>query len=64
LYGSERPFEDGTTAIADEAYLRSSILNPAQQLVQGYANVMPATYEQQISEDQIEAVIAFIESLQ
>ena len=63
LFGGERTFEDGTTATADEAYIRSSILNPADQILQGYASVMPAVYEQQLSDDQIDAIIDFIESL-
>lgn len=63
VFGSERPFEDGATRTADEAYIRDSILNPGAQVVEGYANVMPTTYEQQLSEDQIESIIAFIESL-
>jgi cytochrome c551/c552 len=64
VFGSETTFEDGTTATANEAYIRNSILNPGAQIVEGYANVMPTTYEQQLSEDQIKAIIAFIESLQ
>jgi mono/diheme cytochrome c family protein len=63
LFGSETTFEDGTTATADESYIRASILKPGDQIVQGYANVMPSTYEQQLSDDQIDAIVAFIESL-
>jgi mono/diheme cytochrome c family protein len=63
LVGHERTFEDGTVATADGSYIRSSILKPGDQIVQGYANVMPAIYEQQLSDDQIDAIIAFIESL-
>jgi cytochrome c oxidase subunit 2 len=64
LSGSERAFEDGTTATADRSYIESSILDPGSQVVQGYANVMPAVYEQQLSDDQIDAIIVFIESLE
>jgi cytochrome c oxidase subunit 2 len=63
VFGSERSLEDGSTATADESYIRSSILDPGAQIVEGYANVMPTTYEQQLSEDQIEAIVDFIESL-
>jgi cytochrome c551/c552 len=63
LFNTERTFEDGTTATADEAYLRNSILNPGDQIVQGYPNVMPANYGQQLTDDQIDAIIAFIESV-
>ena len=64
LFGSERVFEDGTTATAEQSYVQTSILEPGDQIVQGYANVMPAVYEQQLSDDQIDAIIAFIESLE
>jgi mono/diheme cytochrome c family protein len=63
LFGSERSFEDGSTGTADETYIRDSILNPGAQIVEGFANVMPTTYEQQLSEDQIEAIVDFVESL-
>lgn len=63
LYGSERVFEDGSTAIADDAYLHDSIVNPANQIVQGFANVMPPNIAADMSEAQIEDVIRFIESL-
>ena len=41
LFGSERRLEDGTTVLADEDYLRESILDPGKQIVAGYPNVMP-----------------------
>lgn len=54
LYGSERVFADGSSAVADDAYIRSSILNPAGQIVQDYPNAMPANYEQQFADKQAE----------
>lgn len=62
VFGYEQPLADGSTVLADENYLRSSILNPGSQIVQGYANVMPA-YEGQLSEDQINQLVAYIKSL-
>ncbi len=64
LYNSQRTFADGTTATADEAYLRTSILEPGAQIVQGFANQMPANYAEQLDEAQIEALIEFIKSLE
>lgn len=51
-----------TTVIADEAYLRESILNATAKIVKGYDPSMP-NYEGQISEEDIEALIAYIKSL-
>jgi cytochrome c oxidase subunit 2 len=62
LYGSERPLEDGSTVVADEEYLRIAIVEPTEQIVAGYPNVMPPTYGT-LSDEDIEDMIAFIESL-
>lgn len=51
-----------TTVIADEAYLRESILNANAKIVKGYAPSMP-NYEGQISEEDLEALITYIKSL-
>jgi cytochrome c oxidase subunit 2 len=50
-------------AVADETYLRNSILNPASQIVQGFNNLMPATFGAQLSPEEINALIAYIQSL-
>jgi cytochrome c oxidase subunit 2 len=63
LYESTRNFEDGTSEVASEDYLRTSIVNPGIQVVEGYQNVMPGNYGQQMTEEQIGAVIAYIKSL-
>lgn len=63
LYGSEVPLEGGGTVLADEAYLRSSIVNPTAQIHQGYPpNLMPQTYGSTFSEVQIDQIIAFIKA--
>jgi cytochrome c oxidase subunit 2 len=48
--------------IADDAYLREAILNPSQHVTQGYAPIMP-TYQGQISEEGVIALIEFIKNL-
>lgn len=64
LYGSERAFEDGTTVEADEAYLRSAIVNPNGQIVQGYAaNMMPQNYGETLTEDEINGLIEYMKTL-
>ena len=49
--------------VADEAYVRESIVNPAAKVVAGYQPVMP-TFQGQVSEEQLLALIAYIRSLQ
>ncbi len=63
LYGSTRTFQDGSTAVADDAYLRNSILNPGDQVVQGYSNVMPDHYAAHLTEPQLQILIEYIKSL-
>jgi cytochrome c oxidase subunit 2 len=37
LFGSQVSLDDGTTILADEAYLKESILAPDAKIVQGYS---------------------------
>ncbi|MCI0394120.1 MAG: cytochrome c oxidase subunit II [Chloroflexi bacterium] len=51
LFGSERTFEDGSTAVADEAYIRESIINPGVHIVDGFPpGVMPPDFERRIED--------------
>ncbi len=61
LYGANREFTEGEPAVADENYLRTSILNSAKQIVSGYQNVMPS-FEGQLNDKEIDALIAFIKA--
>ena len=61
LYGAEVKLKDGTTVIADEAYLRESIVNPNKQIVAGYPPTMPPYGY--LKEEQINQLIAYIKSL-
>lgn len=63
VYESTVRFIDGNTAIADEAYLRESLLDPKAKIVQPYSTIMPS-YANQLSEAEIAALIGFIKSLQ
>ncbi|MBX0327408.1 cytochrome c oxidase subunit II, partial [Oscillochloris sp. ZM17-4] len=62
VFGYDQQLADGSTVLADENYVRTSILNSAAQVVQGYQPVMPA-YEGQLSEDQVNQLLAYIKSL-
>jgi cytochrome c oxidase subunit II len=62
LLNSEVQLEGGQTVRADEAYIRGSILNPSQQIVAGYQNIMP-TFKGQVNEEQMLQLISYIKSL-
>ncbi len=64
LFGAEREFTDGTTAVADEEYLRASILASQEKLVAGFAPVMPQNYADVLSDQQVQAIIEYIKTLQ
>lgn len=64
LFGSEVTLSDGTTVTADEAYLRESILDPSAKVVEGFPDgVMPHTFADTLSEEDVNNLIAYIESL-
>ena len=62
LYKSERHFEDGTTAIADEKYIRESILTPAAKIIKGYNEEMPS-FVGILSDSDIESITLYLKSL-
>jgi len=62
MWGQERVFDDGSSAIIDENYVRSSILEPQTQIVAGYQGVMP-TYQGLLNDRELDALIAFLKTL-
>jgi cytochrome c oxidase subunit 2 len=50
------------TVVADEAYIRESILMPNAKLVAGYQAIMPS-FQGQVSEEQILQLIAYLKSI-
>ncbi len=61
-FGSQQALADGQPVTIDENYLRESILEPQAKIRGGYKPVMP-TYQGQLKEEEISALIAFIKSL-
>jgi cytochrome c oxidase subunit 2 len=62
LYGSRVSLEDGRPAVADEGFLKESIVDPGARIVKGFPNVMP-TFKGQLSDDDISAIIAYLKTL-
>lgn len=66
LYGSERTYAKGVLkTIADDGYLRESILDPAAKIVTGYERGeagMPS-YSGVLTDPQIESIVLFIKSV-
>lgn len=62
VYGSQVKLTNGQTVLADDAYVRESILRPHTQIVAGYP-LMMGTYQGQMTEEQIVQVIAYLKSI-
>ena len=62
LFGRQARLTTGTSVVADEVYIRESIVNPQAQIVEGFTGIMP-TFQGQVSEDQLLQLLAFIKSL-
>jgi cytochrome c oxidase subunit 2 len=62
IYGQSVPLTDGRTVVADDDYLRESIVNPQAKIVAGYGPIMPS-YQGQISEEDILKLLTFIRTL-
>jgi cytochrome c oxidase subunit II len=62
LFGKPVALQSGETVVADEGYIRESILEPRAKLVHGYKPLMP-TYEGQISEVGILELVEYVKSI-
>ena len=62
VYNTRIRLTDGSTVVANEAYIRETILNPSTQVPAGYAPIMP-TYQGQISEDGLIDLVEYIKTL-
>lgn len=64
LYGSQVALADGSTVLADDAFLAESIRTPDATVAAGYlAGTMPA-YDTLLGDDEVDAVVAYIRTLQ
>ena len=62
LVGRKVLLQDGRTVMADEAYVRESILLPQAKIVAGYQPIMP-TFKGQLDEEDLIQLIAYIKGL-
>jgi len=62
LFGRTVTFTDGTTATADEQYVKNYIEEPNVRVIKGFQPVMPS-YKGMLKDDDITAIIAYIKTL-
>ena len=62
IYNKPVLLEDGRTVMADENYVRESILESDRKNRKGYKPVMP-TFQGIVSDEQLNALVAYVKSL-
>ena len=62
LYGKQIQLFTGFKLVANDSYIRESILTPQARMVAGYGPVMP-TFQGQVSEESVMSLIEYIKSL-
>jgi cytochrome c oxidase subunit 2 len=62
LYGKTVATQSGEMVIADEGYIRESILNPSAKITAGYQPIMP-TFQGLVSEEGLLELIEYVKSL-
>ncbi|MES2264166.1 MAG: cytochrome c oxidase subunit II [Pseudomonadota bacterium] len=60
LYGKTETFDDGGTAVADDAYLKQAIAEPKASIVRGFPPVMP---QQPFSDAELAALVDYIKTV-
>jgi cytochrome c oxidase subunit 2 len=63
LYGRQQTLASGSSVTADRNFLRKSIINPDDTLLKGYGAVTRMPSYKDLSEDDINQLIAYIQSL-
>jgi cytochrome c oxidase subunit 2 len=62
VYGKPVMLTTGQEVVADEDYIRNSILDPGSQVMGGYKPIMP-TFQGQVSEETLMQLVSYIQSL-
>ena len=62
VFGKPVQLEDGRTVIADENYVRESIMSPAAKVVSGYKPIMPV-FQGLVTDEQLNSLVAYVKSL-
>lgn len=62
IFGKTEEMQDGAKVVVDENYIRESIVEPQKKIVKGFPPSMP-TFKGLLSDDEINALIAYIKGL-
>jgi len=62
LFGKKVMLDDGRVVVADENYIRESVLIPGAKVVSGFKPVMPV-FQGLVTEEQLNSLVAYVKSL-
>ncbi len=62
VFGHEVELQDGKKVMADENYIRESLMDPTLKVVKGFQPMMP-TFKGQLSDEEVNSIVAYIKSL-
>ncbi|HUM02989.1 MAG TPA: cytochrome c oxidase subunit II [Thermoanaerobaculia bacterium] len=62
IFGKSVKMIDGASVVADDGYIRDSILNPQARIVAGYQPIMP-TFKGVISEEELLQLVEYVKKL-
>ncbi len=62
LFGTQVRLADGSSVLADETYVRESIVAPGAKVVAGFQPIMP-TFQGLVGEEQLMQLVAYVQSL-
>jgi cytochrome c oxidase subunit 2 len=60
VYGRKTKLTNGSTIVADDVYLRDSIVNPSKTIVDGFDDVMP---KPELTDEEVNAIVEYLENL-
>jgi cytochrome c oxidase subunit 2 len=63
IYGTRRPLRGGTSVIADDEYIRESIVRPRAKVREGWEPIMPHFGPDKVSPEDLNRLVAYIKSL-
>ena len=62
VFGSKVVLNNSQSVVADEGYVRESIMNPQAKIVSGFGPIMPS-FQGQVNEEQLLDLVAYVKSL-
>jgi cytochrome c oxidase subunit II len=62
IYGKTRPLADGQTVLADDNYIRESIVDPTKKIAAGFQPIMPA-FKNQLNEEDLLRLLAYVKTM-